>query len=172
MRMGDGGYRPAYNVQLATETASGVIVGVQVTNAGSDAEQAVPMVAAIERRLGTRPDEYLVDGGYATEATVEALSGQGITVYAPIPQRRAIADEHAPRPHDVPAVAAWRERMASEEAKQIYRERAPTAERVNADVSTWRSLDRFPVRGLGKALSVVLWNALAFNILRWVALAG
>src|SRR5574337_373101 len=172
MRMGDGGYRPAYNVQLATETTSGVIVGVQVTNAGTDAAQAGPMVAEIARRLGTRPDEYLVDGGFATAATVEALSRQGITVYAPIPQRRAVADVHAPRPADSPEIAAWRQRMASTEAQQIYRDRAATAERVNADLSTWRSLDRFLVRGLRKTLSVVLWNALAYNLLRWAALTA
>jgi transposase len=172
MHMGDGGYRPAYNVQLATETTSGVIVGVQVTNAGTDGAQAVPMVAEIERRLGARPAEYLVDGGFATAATVEVLSAQGITVYAPVPERRGIAETHAPRAQDSAAVAEWRQRMASEEAKPIYRERAATAERVNADLRTWRTLDRFLVRGLRKTLSVVLWNALAFNLLRWAALTG
>ncbi|MFO0714549.1 MAG: hypothetical protein U0353_32205 [Sandaracinus sp.] len=35
MKMGDGGFRPAYNVQYATDTESRVIVGVAVTNVGS-----------------------------------------------------------------------------------------------------------------------------------------
>jgi hypothetical protein len=172
MRMGDGGYRPAYNVQLATETASRVIVGVQVTNAGTDGGQAEPMLEEIERRMGQRPAEYLVDGGFATEASVQEVSRQGIRLYAPAPQPKHIADPHAPRPHDSPEVAAWRQRMGSAEAKAIYRDRAATAETVNADLKTWRSLDRFLVRGLRKTLSVALWNALAYNILRWITLAG
>jgi transposase len=172
MRMGDGGYRPAYNVQLATETASRVIVGVQVTNAGTDGGQATPMLDEIERRMGKRPAEYLVDGGFATEASVHEVSRQGITLYAPTPHSTQIADPHAPRPHDTPEVAAWRQRMAGAAAKQIYRDRAATAETVNADLRTWRSLDRFLVRGLRKTLSVALWNVLAYNILRWTTLAG
>lgn len=172
MRMGDGGYRPAYNVQLATETSSRVIVGVQVTNAGTDGGQTEPMLEEIERRLGRRPAEYLVDGGFATEASVQAVSEQGVTLYAPAPHPTPIADPHAPRPHDSPEVAAWRERMGTAEAQKIYQERAATAETVNADLKTWRSLDRFLVRGRRKTLSVVLWNALAYNILRWITLAA
>jgi len=172
MRMGDGGYRPAYNVQLATEVASRVIVGVQVTNAGTDGGQAEPMLTEIEQRTGQRPAEYLVDGGYTTEASVEEVSRQGITLYAPAPHPKAIADPHAPRPHDSPEVAAWRQRMGTTEAQAIYRDRAATAETVNADLKTWRTLDRFLVRGMRKTLSVALWNVLAYNILRWITLAG
>jgi len=172
MRMGDGGYRPAYNVQLATEVASRVIVGVPVTNAGTDGGQAEPMLTEIEQRTGQRPAEYLVDGGYTTEASVEEVSRQGITLYAPAPHPKAIADPHAPRPHDSPEVAAWRQRMGTTEAQAIYRDRAATAETVNADLKTWRTLDRFLVRGMRKTLSVALWNVLAYNILRWITLAG
>ena len=172
MRLGDGGYGPAYNVQLATDTTSRVIVGVQVTNAGTDGGQAEPMLKEIERRTGQRPAEYLVDGGYATEASVEEVSRQGITLYAPPPHPKAIADPHAPRPHDSPEVAAWRQRMGQTEAQVIYRDRAATAETVNADLKTWRTLDRFLVRGVRKTLSVALWNVLTYNILRWMTLAG
>src|SRR6185436_1865046 len=168
----DGGYRPAYNVQLATETVSRVIVGVQVTNAGTDGGQAEPMLEEIERRTGQRPAQYLVDGGYATEASVEEVDRQGTTLYAPAPHPKAIADPYAPRPHDSPEVAAWRQRMGTAEAQAIYRDRAATAETVNADLKTWRTLDRFLVRGLHKTLSVALWNVLAYNILRWLTLTG
>jgi transposase len=44
MKMGDGGFRPAYNVQLATATDSQVITGVDVTNSGGDQGQMRPMV--------------------------------------------------------------------------------------------------------------------------------
>jgi hypothetical protein len=62
--------------------------------------------------------------------------------------------------------------MGTDEAQAIYRDRAATAETVNADLKTWRTLDRFLVRGLRKTLSVALWNVLAYNLLRWMTLAG
>jgi hypothetical protein len=36
MKFADGGYRPGYNTQFATDVGSGVIVGVEVSTQGSD----------------------------------------------------------------------------------------------------------------------------------------
>jgi len=44
MKMGDGGFRPAFNVQLATATDWQLITGVDVTNAGGDQVQLARMV--------------------------------------------------------------------------------------------------------------------------------
>ncbi len=64
MKMGDGGFRPAFNVQLATTTDKArVIVGVEVTNRGSDQGESTPMLEQIEKRTGKRPEEIVVDGG-------------------------------------------------------------------------------------------------------------
>ena len=169
LRMSDGGFRPAYNVQFATTTEGQVIVGVQVSNT-HDSGQLAPTLADIERRTGQRPAEYLADGGFAEVASVEAAAGQGVTLYTPVPARQHVDDPYAPRPGDSAAVAAWRERMGTPAAKEIYRERAPTAERVNADLKTWRGLGEVPLRGTQKVLAFALLNALTFNILRALAL--
>src|SRR3990170_7303497 len=81
MKMPDGGYRPAYNAQLATDGARGVIVGVAVTASGSDAHQAPAMEEQIERRTGRRPKAYLMDGGFAATEDITLLEEQGISVY-------------------------------------------------------------------------------------------
>jgi len=172
MKMADGGFRPAFNVQLATDTESRVIVGVSVTDT-LDHDQMEPMLGQIERRTGRKPREHLVDGGFAKLQALEAAEAQGVTVIAPGMQPKLDSIErHKPRKDDSPAVAAWRKRMGSEEAQRIYRERAATAETVNADLKTWRGLDRFRVRGLDKALSVALWSVLAYNVLRWASLTA
>ena len=169
MKMGDGGYRPAYNAQFATDTASRVIVGVGVTNSGSDMGQADPMQAEIQRRTGGQPKELLVDGGFAKKESIEKASTAGTTVYAPVPKpRKEGIDPHQPKDGDSPAVAEWRQRMATPEAKEIYKQRAATAETVNADLRTWRGLDRFLVRGGDKVLSVILWSAITYNVMRWI----
>jgi transposase len=173
MKMADGGFRPAYNVQLATATEGRAIVGVQVTNCGSDQGQLEPMVEAIAERTGTRPTEYLVDGGFVKLESLTAAAAQDVTVYAPVPEpRTAGTDRYAPKPDDSPAVAAWRQRMGTDEAKAIYKERAATAETTNADCRTHRGLDRFNVRGQAKVLCVALWTAVTYNAWRWIAAGG
>jgi hypothetical protein len=170
MKMGDGGYRPAYNVQFATATEGRAIVGVQVTNAGTDMGQMRPMQAEIERRTGEQPAEYLVDGGFTKLDAIEAASADGITVYTPVPTPRCAGiDPYQPKRGDSAAIAAWRTRMGTETAKAIYKERAATAETVNGDLRTWRGLDRLPVRGTPKVLSIALWAAVTYNVLRWIA---
>ncbi len=175
MKMADGGFRPALNVQIATTTdAARVIVGIDVTNRGTDAGAAIPMIEQIERRTGVRPQEMLVDGGYVQLEAIEQAAARGVDVYAPVPTPRGEVkrDPHEPREGDSPAVADWRVRMGTEEAKETYKQRAATAETVNADAKAHRGLDRLPVRGLDKAGSVVALFALTYNVLRVIALGG
>lgn len=175
MKMGDGGFRPAFNVQFATTTdAARVIVGVEVTNRGSDMGESTPMLAQIEERTGVRPTEMLVDGGYAQHQAIEEATEKQVTVFAPVPKPRKgdTRDPHAPREDDSAAVAAWRKRMGTDEAKQIYKQRAATAETVNADAKTHRGLDSLAVRGVGKVLGSATLFALTYDILRLIALGG
>ena len=136
MKFPDGGFQPGYNVQFATDTESGVIVGVDVTNAGSDGEELPPMLDQLKERYGRVPSEGLVDGGFATKQAIEYAAEHGCTVYAPIKaeekKRAAGEDPYAPKKGDSDAVATWRIRMGTEAAKLIYRLRAQTAEWVNA----------------------------------------
>jgi transposase len=175
MKMGDGGFRPAFNVQFATTADKArVIVGVEVTNRGSDAGQSTPMLQQIEQRTGRRPAEMLLDGGYAQHEAIDQATEQQVTVYAPVPKPRKgdTRDPHAPREDDSDAVAAWRQRMGTEEAKQIYKQRAATAETVNADAKEHRGLDSLAVRGLDKTLGNASLFALTYNILRLITLGG
>jgi len=172
MKMGDGGYRPAFNGQFAADTQTQVVVGVEVTNIGSDFGQLPPMVDQIRERYGRTPSEVLADGGFVSLDVVETLSGgeNPTTVYAPVPQPKDPArDRYAPRPGDSESVAAWRTRMGTDEAKTIYRERAATAECVNA-IARNRGLGQFAVRGLRKARAILLMFALAHNMMRGVEL--
>lgn len=170
MKMGDGGFRPAYNAQYATDNESQVIVGVDVVTVGSDMGQMAPMVEQVSGRCGSAPQEWLVDGGYPAHEQLDAVASQ-TTVYAPVqkPKDETI-DPHAPKATDSESVAAWRVRMGSEQAKTIYKERAATAECVNAQARN-RGLIRLQVRGLAKVKNVVLLFALAHNVMRMFNLA-
>lgn len=155
MKMGDGGWRPAYNVQLATDTGSQIIVGVDVTNQGNDQGQIEPMIDQLQERYEVVPAETLVDGGYTAHADLEAVAGR-TTVYAPVPKPRDPGiDPHRPKKTDSPAIAEWRKRMKMARAKRIYKDRASTAECVNAQARN-RGLVRVLVRGIVKVRAVAL----------------
>jgi transposase len=172
MRMPDGGFRPGFNVQLATDTDARVIVGVKVTNSGTDLGQMTPMLKDIEQRTGRKPKQLLVDGGYVHLDQIERAGIDGVQVFAPLQQaRRKDVDPTKPKKGDGPHVAAWRKRMGTKKATEIYRERGSVAECVNADLRKHRGLRQLPVRGIDKALSISLWMALAFNVMQWIKLA-
>lgn len=172
MKMPDGGFRPAYNAQLATDSATGVIVGVAVTREGTDAGEAVPMEEQVARRAGRHPEAYLMDGGFTTREAVTTLEQRGVTVYAPVrlPRNRPEEERHQPRYGDSPQVVAWRARMATEQAKAIYKERGATAEWANAQVRL-HGVSQFAVRGLANVTAVMLLVAIAHNFLRWATLS-
>ena len=171
MKMPDGGFRPAYNVELATDQAQGIIVGVTVIKEGTDAGQALPMEEQVVERTGRHPGAYLMDGGFATREDITALEERDVTVYAPVklPKSKPKEERYQPRYGDSPQVVRWRQRMATEEAKAVYRQRGSTAEWANAQVSQ-HGVSRFTVRGVAKVTSVMLLVAVGHNLLRWAAL--
>jgi len=170
MRMADGGYRPAYNAQFATDTETQVILGVEVTNAGSDQGQLEPMLDQLEERYEATPCDALIDGGFISLETIERVTARGCRVYGPVPTPRdPNRNPHRPLPKDKPAVATWRRRMGRAAAKEIYKLRSATAECVNA-IARNRGLHQLPVRGQRKVRTVLLWFALAHDMMRELAL--
>ena len=168
MKMPDGGYRPACNVQFSTACQGQVIVGVDVVTEGTDQGQMPPLLDQIEERFEQRPREALVDGGFVSHEAIEETQkgGKGCKVYAPVPApKKEGVDRHEAKATDSQEVAAWRKRMGTEAAKEIYKQRAATAECVNAQARS-RGLIQFMVRGLQKVKAVALWFATAHNLAR------
>lgn len=164
MKMADGGFRPAYNVQFARDAASAAVVGVAVSNIGSDKPALLPMLDQIEARTHRVPDHMLVDGGFVTHDAITEATVRGVTIVAPAPRgRRPHSGVLPPTPRDSMAMALWRVRMTLPEARRQYRDRAGLAEQLNADVRTHRMGLAVPLRGLHKVHSWALWMALAIN---------
>ena len=173
MKMPNGGFNPAVNVQLATDTQSRAIVGVEVSKEGSDSTGlSEPMRQQVEQRTGQRVEQHLLDGGYMRKDDIERAHGQGVELFVPPkpaknPQNRGC--ELEPKRGDSEAVRAWKQRMASAAGKEIYKARAATSETVNADLRSYRGLTQITVRGLSKARCVALWCALAYNVMHFAS---
>jgi transposase len=168
MRMPDGGTRPAYNLELATDCSSRAIVGVEATNAGSDAGQDAPMRDQVEERADEAIEEQLIDGGFVSLEGIERAAAEEVTIYMPVPKpRKAGVNPYAPKPTDSAAVAQWRQRMGTAAAKQVYKQRSSTIETINGELKTERGLGRLLVRGLRKVQCAALWSALAYTVVHF-----
>lgn len=170
MKMADGGFRPAYNVQIKTAAEGAHIIGLSVTNGGSDRGLARPAVKEIEQRYDVTPKRLLADGGYDSRNDIEALHAQDIELFCPLPNNTK-GDPAAPRRDDGPGAIAWRQRMATPQGQAVYRRRFAT-ERPHAHMRN-HGLQRLLVRGADKVKAVMLWHVHAFNFLqfkrmRWV----
>jgi hypothetical protein len=167
MKMADGGFRPAYNGQLTIDMHSRIIVGVEVSNE-ADQRLLEPMLEQIEERFEQFPQEHYVDGGFRSNRGIEQAAHKGIAIFSPIPTRYSGNSQKRPEeilPTDGPGVHAWKERMQTEAAKEKYKQRAATVEWANA-LARNRGLYRLLVRGIRKASAVLLWYALAHNLLQ------
>jgi hypothetical protein len=163
MKMADGGFRPAYNCQLATVAGGQIVIVTDTKTVGSDRGLARPTVEEINRRYGRSPKRYLIDGGFNKNEDTEWAAKRGIKIYGPPSRSKHQRDPYEPRDTDGPGVAAWRARMRSPHGKSVYKRRAQ-AECINARFRNW-GLQQFTVRGLKKVETVLRWFALTNNIL-------
>jgi transposase len=170
MKMPGSGFAPAYNVQLATagdpQGGARTIVGVRVTNVGSDYGSVGPMIDDIEQKCGKRPSVLLADNGHASSADIRAAADRGVTALI-APQGRSM--RKPPNPSEDPAVASWRDRMRTDEAKEQMRARASLCELSNAHIKTRFSMASLLVRGLTKVTCMVLLSALTANLVAHAA---
>jgi hypothetical protein len=170
MKMPGGGFFPAYNVQLATagdpEGGPRTIVGVRVTNVGSDYGSIGPMIDDIERKCGERPSTLLADAGHASSGDFEAADERGVTALI-APRKRSKLK--TPDLDDDSATASWSRRMRTDEAKQQMRARAGLCELSNAHIKTRFAMTSLLVRGLTKVTGMVLLTALTANLVAHIS---
>ncbi|MCJ9691037.1 transposase, partial [Rhizobium sp. PRIMUS64] len=170
MKMADGGFRPGYNVQVASTAGEQFVVGLEVTNAGSDHGLMRPMLERLRALSGHLPRRYLADGGFGSAEDIEWAHGEGVEVFCPPTQSKHGTDPFLPRRGDGPGVSAWRARMASETGKAQYKPRS-ICECIHARWRNW-NLRQLTVRGIEKVQAVVLCYALTNNILQGHRLAN
>jgi len=244
MKQAGGGYAPAYNVQISTDAAQGIIVGVGVSQSAGDWGQLDAAMDRIQEKLGRLPEQVVVDGGFTSREAILDMDHRGVDFIGAITDttvraasqfaRRGVEAAFRPeafayhpesdtytcpagkvlhyerkhrdigvtdyyyrasatdcgncefrknccpantnagrsvvRAEEAPAVAAFRVKMATEEAKQIYRQRGAVAEFPNAWIKTKIGLRQFRLRGLAKVIMETLWACLTYNIQQWIRL--
>jgi transposase len=167
MKMADGGWRPAYNMQIISSPEHQVIVAVDIDTSGSDRGLAQPGIETVLAE-GYQPSNYLIDGGFTKNDAIEWAHACDINVWCPPAQTKHGTDSYAPKKGDGVGVADWRKRMQSEAGKTFYRLRCEH-ECINAHARRM-GLRQLTLRGKVKARIHLLWFAVAHNMMRFFAL--
>ena len=107
MKQSNGGYGPAYNVQLSTDAAQGIIVGVDVSQSASDYGELSGAVERVEENLGRKPQQVVVDGGFTSRENILKMDEQGVDLVGSLDEhdaqsagqmkRRGVAEAFYPR---------------------------------------------------------------------------
>lgn len=172
MKMANSGYSPAYNVQLAADVKSKVVVGVDVTNSCVDTGLMISMHEQVIARTNIHPKSHLADGGYRDHKDIEKIKkiNQGCKIIVPV-KNSHLEESYIPKENESEANKEWRIYMGTIEAKEKYKDRASTSEFVNAQARN-RGLQQFVVRGVEKVLSTMLIFAVTHNMVKAWSLLG
>jgi hypothetical protein len=81
MRTGDHGVAPGYNVQITTDAAHGIIIGVEASKNPSDADNLIPAMEQVKKDFGAYPEQAIGDGDYTNRKTILEAAGRGIDFY-------------------------------------------------------------------------------------------
>ena len=107
MKQSNGGYGPAYNVQLSTDAAQGMIVGLGVSQSASDYGKLAGAVERVEENMGRQPGQVVVDGGFTSRENILTMEEQGVDLVGSLDEhdaqsagqmkRRGVAEAFYPR---------------------------------------------------------------------------
>lgn len=170
MRMADGAVRPAWNVQVAT--AKGFVVTIDPTDRRNDSGLAKQLVEQISKRCGRAPARLLADANAITREEIASLPQdyQDLEVYSPLPKPAgnltagSERNRRSRQRHEPQELKHWRERMASDAGKEVYRRRKLT-EHAHAKMKN-RGFGRMLVDGIAKVRAVCFLHALTHNLLQ------
>jgi len=166
------GFDQHYNVQVATDQDSLLIVAAALSNHANDQQEVEPTLDALPAQLGS-PEAAALDHGYFSSANVAALEQRGIEAYiapgreAHHPSWRAFFGELPPPPApDASLKVKMAYKLQTEVGQAIYRLRQCTVEPVIGVIKEVLGFRQFSLRGLAAAAGEWCLVCLAFNLKR------
>jgi transposase len=161
-----------YNVQVATDQASLLIVAHALSNHPNDKQEAIPTLDALSPKVG-KPAAAALDNGYFSEANVKAFQERKVDPYIATGREPHHLDWHTffqeqPEPPDENASAKVKMayQLRTDIGQAIYRLRKCTVEPVIGIIKEVLGFRQFSLRGLKAAAGEWCLVCLAFNLKR------
>jgi hypothetical protein len=169
----DAGFEQDYNVQIAVDQKSLLIVSSVLSNHPNDTQEAEPTLAAIPSEIGT-PEAAALDAGYFGPATLAACAKRRIEPYIATgrdPHHPSWQQRFAPLSDPPPEEASPQVKMAyklkTALGKAIYGARKCTVEPVIGIIKEVLGFRQFSLRGELAAAGEWCLVCLAFNLKRF-----
>ncbi len=166
------GYDQHYNVQVATDQDSLLIVAHALSNHPNDKQEAAPTLDAISPAIG-KPEAAALDNGYFSETNIAACQKRGIDAYIATGREAHHQDWHTffkelgePPAEDASAKVKMAYKLRTEIGQAIYRLRKCTIEPVIGIIKEVLGFRQFSLRGLEAAVGEWCLVCLAFNLKR------
>ncbi len=169
---GDDGFDQHYNVQVAVDQDSLLIVANTLSNHATDRNEAIPTLDAIPEQVG-QPAAGALDAGYFSEHNITEMEKRKIEPYIatgrdPHHQSWAtrLAQLVAPPPEDASAKVKMAYKLKTEIGQAIYGLRKSTVEPVIGIIKEVLGFRQFSLRGLKAVAGEWCLVCLAFNLKR------
>jgi transposase len=159
-----GSFEQAYNAQAVVDAHAQIVVAADVLQGAGDRPYLVPMLTTMHANLQAWPSIVTADGGYFSEANLEALASTPVDLYVPPDRRRP-----GPRPVNAPAgprAEAMRAKLLPPAAQEIYARRKVIVEPVFGQIKEVRGFRRFSFRGLPRVAAEWSLICLTHNLLK------
>jgi hypothetical protein len=158
------GFVQAYNAEAAVDAAAQVIVACGVTQAATDVQQFLPVLAQIQAHVGQLPASVSADAGFFSEANLTAPLVAAVDCYVP-PDRCKHGQPGPRRPYPTPVAEQMRAKLRTPEGRAIYARRKTLPEPVFGQIKEGRGFRRFSLRGLTKVGAEWAMICLTHNLL-------
>jgi len=177
MKSGSGEWIQGYNGQASVDEANQVILACEVTQDANDKRMAVPMIKKTIAQVGAKPKTVLLDPGFYSEESANAIEEMGITALIP-PDKERCGTPDNPAPamseEDFAALSTkekMRHRVSTAEGRDAYRHRKGIVEPVFGQIKGSAGNPGylgFLRRGLPKVRQEWCWVCATHNILKYI----
>jgi transposase len=161
-----------YNVQVANDQESLLIIAHALSNHPNDKQEAVPTLAAISPEIG-KPKAAAMDNGYFSQANIRACEELGIDPFIATGREPHHLDWHTffqeqpePPAEDASPKVKMAYKLQTEIGQAIYRLRKSTVEPVIGIIKEILGFRQFSLRGLKAVAGEWCLVCLAFNLKR------
>lgn len=168
MKMADHSFKAAYNVQVATDVDTELVLKTKISQNSSDGGQLLPMYSCLTSTYGVKIDSYLADSAFRNKEDFQTMFDSGCSIYCPTQKektralKKRVLEGNCKK--DTEADKEWIRRMEKEESNKLYNRRIRVSETINAFFSN-HGIHQLLVRGVKKVKGFIDLACLAYNAL-------
>jgi len=162
-----GGFVLGYTGTLAV-SGDHLIVAQRVTQETNDNEALLPMVDAVERECGERPQRVSADSGFFSNDNLQGMEERKIDAYVPDNNMARVLNRGGRIKQRAvhPAHRRMRRKLRDPVGPRFYARRKAIVEPVNGVLKEQRGMRRFRMKGLGKVAAEWTLASIAYNLTR------